>query len=194
MIKYLPIVDFKKVKLYYLAILEHLSHLTSMPQQIKNRTWKDYVNISAFCPKENSLVFKILAAKSQVLNYILLCYGPFCDLTSFGVAVELCNRDLVSSKLYHTWKYGWLLHTQSLGACNFQLKVKEYVPIIIHETQNIAIMFSVLLLPKHCVPLCVAWCVRVGEWWLSICLVPLLCSCWLYFRQLYIMNLEMKLY
>ena len=27
-------------------------------------------------------VFKILAAKSQVLNYILLCYGPFCDLTS----------------------------------------------------------------------------------------------------------------
>lgn len=43
----------------------------------------------------------------------------------FGVAVELCNRDLVSSKLYHTWKYGWLLHTQSLGACNFQLKVKE---------------------------------------------------------------------
>lgn len=53
-----------------------------MPQQMVNRAWKDYNNLSAFNPKENILVFKILAAKSQVFIHILLYYGPFYDLAS----------------------------------------------------------------------------------------------------------------
>lgn len=54
----------KEGKLYYLAILKHLSLQAGMSQQL-NRAWEDCINI--FCPEETILCLKFLAAQSQVL-------------------------------------------------------------------------------------------------------------------------------
>lgn len=65
-----------------------------------------------------------------------------------------------------------------LGACNVQLKVKEICAY--KDTWNTKYrnhVFSFASTETLCAFVCVAWHVRVGEWWVSICLVPLLCSC-----------------
>lgn len=86
-----------------------------------------------------------------------------------------------------------------LGACNVQLKVKEICAY--KDTWNTKYrnhVFSFASTKTLCAFVCVA-CVWRGMWgWesdgypsvLFLYSVPV----WLYFRQLYIMNLEMKLY
>lgn len=104
-----------------MVILKHLSHLASVAQQMTSRAWKDYSNMSTFCPKENSLLFKI-AAKSQVLLAFCFIIVHSMIWVYFWVAVELDHGVLVSSKFYLIWNYVWLLCTESFGARKFQPK------------------------------------------------------------------------
>lgn len=130
-----------------MAILKHLSHLAGVAQQMMSRAWKDYSNISTFCPKENSLVFNI-AAKSQVLLAFCFIIVHSMIWVYFWVAVELLHGVLVSSKFYLIWNYVWLLCTESFGAPKFQPKVKGGGAYNIHKRRGMETGFSVLLLPN----------------------------------------------